>query len=289
MRTRIALAAAGAAILLGVAGYLAYQAALVPLALTEGRDLYVKGSPEFGEDAARLEVLLPAGRALEDFLAAQSGLPLIEQAPSGAWAGQLATGLQGSRHGRRWRITVRPGWRMHDGATLDATQVGQALGPKVAKLGGEARVVDPATLDLRFPVRPVDLPSQLSRWRVPGTGPFLRQGTTLTRFEAFSYGKAGIAGLTVVTDPACMESRAWAEGLTSARWAWAVFPGTIAPEDMAKVRLAPYDEFHLKGGAVWFLSRRMRRLRPDASDWTRTRLFGVWKGAMDLPFDPLGL
>jgi len=40
---------------------------------------------------------------------------------------------------------------------------------------------------------------------------------------------------------------------------------------------------------VWFLSRRMRRLRPDPEDWTRTRLFGAWKGAMDLPYDPLGM
>jgi hypothetical protein len=45
----------------------------------------------------------------------------------------------------------------------------------------------------------------------------------------------------------------------------------------------------MKDGSVWFLSRRMRRLRPEAADWTRTRLFGVWKGSMDLPYDPLGL
>jgi hypothetical protein len=77
--------------------------------------------------------------------------------------------------------------------------------------------------------------------------------------------------------------------LASGRWAFTVFPGHIAPDDMAKVRLAPYDELRMKDGTVWFLSRRMRRLRPDAQDWTHTRLFGVWKGAMDLSYDPLGL
>jgi hypothetical protein len=86
-----------------------------------------------------------------------------------------------------------------------------------------------------------------------------------------------------------MGSRAWAESLSSARWAWTVFPGKVTPEDMAKVRLAPYDEFRMKDGSVWFLSRRLRRLRPNTDDWTHTRLFGVWKGAMDLPYDPLGM
>jgi hypothetical protein len=124
---------------------------------------------------------------------------------------------------------------------------------------------------------------------VPGSGPFVRQGTSLVRFDGFIHGKAGVVGLTVDTEPTHRESRAWAEGLASARWAWAVFPGNILPEDMAKVRLAPYDEIHLKDGSVWFLSRRLRRLRPQAEDWTHTRLFGAWKGAMDLPYDPLGL
>jgi hypothetical protein len=90
-------------------------------------------------------------------------------------------------------------------------------------------------------------------------------------------------------DPALMESRAWAESLAAARWTWAVFPGKVEPDDMAKVRLAQYDEFRMKDGSVWFLSRRMRRLRPNTEDWTRTRFFGAWKGAMDLPYDPLGM
>ena len=150
-------------------------------------------------------------------------------------------------------------------------------------------VIDPATLELRFKARQAWLPGYLAKWRIPGSGPFVRQGNTLVRFDGFTHGRPGIAALTVVTDPAAMASQAWAEGLASGRWAWAVFPGNVAPEDMAKVRLAPYDEFRMKDGSVWFLSRRLRRLRPNTEDWTRTRLFGVWKAAMDLPYDPLGL
>ena len=289
MKARLALPIALVLVVLAVGGYLAYQNTLVPIPLLEGRDLYVKASPEFGEDAARLEVLMPAGPGLDALLAAQSELTLIEQSSTGAWVGQLASGLQVTRHGRRWRVTVRTGWPMQDGSTLDAPRVATALGPEVQRMGGATRVLDAATLEFQFKSRPEDALERLSRWRVPGTGPFLRQGNTLRRFDRFLYGRAGIAALTAVTDPALMESRAWAEGLTSARWAWTVFPGNVAPEDMAKVRLAPYDEFRMKDGSVWFLSRRLRRLRPNTDDWTRTRLFGVWKGAMDLPYDPLGL
>ena len=289
MKPRLAIATALLLSVLGVAGYLAYRAALVPIPLAEGRDLFVKAAPEYGEDAVQLEALMPAGQGLEAFLVAQSDLPLIEKAVDGAWAGQLASGIQASRHGRRWQITVRPGWRMQDGTILDAARIGTAIGGEVLRLAGEVRVIDATTLELRFKVGQPGLPDQLARWRVPGSGPFIRRGHTLTRFEGFLPGWTGLAGLTVITDPALMDSRAWAQGLVSARWAWAVFPGNIAPEDMAKVRLAPYDEFRMKDGSVWFISRRMRRLRPNVEDWTRTRLFGVWKGAMDLPYDPLGM
>ncbi|HEX7552343.1 MAG TPA: hypothetical protein VF378_02225 [Geothrix sp.] len=289
MKPRLAVAAVLLLAVLGVAGYLVFQDSLEPVPLSEGRDLYAKANPEFGEEAAHLEALMPAGPGLEAFLATQSELTLIERAPEGAWAGQLADRLQASRHGRRWRISVRPGWRMQDGSTLGAARIAVALQPEVAQLGGEMHVIDPATLELRFKARQAWLPGYLAKWRIPGSGPFVRQGNTLVRFDGFTYGRPGIAGLTVITDAAAMESRAWAEGLASGRWAWAVFPGNVAPEDMAKVRLAPYDEFRMKDGGVWFLSRRLRRLRPNVEDWTRTRLFGVWKGAMDLPYDPLGL
>lgn len=289
MNLRLAVAAGLLLSLIGVAGYVAYQDTLVPVPLSEAKDLYVKASPEFGQEAAQLEALMPAGPGLEAFLAAQSDLTLLEKAPGGAWAGQLASGLSGSRHGRRWRIRVQSPWRMQDGSMLDAVKVAAALGPEVAGLGGEVRTVDPMTLELRFKVQQEALPERLAQWRVPGTGPFIRQGATLIRFDGFTYGKAGVARLTVATDPALMESRAWAQGLVSGRWAWAAFPGGIAPEDMAKARLASYDEIRLKDGGIWFLSRRLRRFRPAGDDWTRTRLFGAWKGAMDLPYDPLGM
>ena len=289
MKPRLLLATGVLLAALGVTGWLFYQDTLIPIPLAEGRDLYVKANPEFGEDAVQLEALLPAGQGLEAFLAAQSDLTLIDKAPGGEWVGVLAAGLQASRHGRRWRIAVRPEWRMQDGALLDAARIGVVLGPEILRLGGEVRVIDAATLDLGFKARQDDLPSQLARWRVPGTGPFNRNGNALTRFDRFPYGRTGVAGLRVATDPALMESRAFVGGLASGRWAWALFPGTILPEDMAKVRLAPYDEFRMKDGSVWFLSRRLRRFRPNAEDWTRTRLFGAWKGAMDLPYDPLGM
>ena len=289
MKTRLLIALALLLALVGGAGYWVYRDTLVPVPLAEGVDLYVKASPEFGEDETRLEALLPAGPEVEAFLANQSDLTLLQPAPGGAWVGQLVSGLQASRHGLRWRLTLQPGWRMQNGATLDAAEVKLALRDSVAGLGGDVRIIDASTVDLRFKDRPENLMKDLAHWRVPGTGPFIRKGFTLSRFDGFIRGKAGVAGLTVFTDPGLMEGHAWAEGLASGRWAWAAFPERIAAFDMVKARLVAYDEIHLKDGSVWFLSRRMRRLRPQPEDWTRTRLFGVWKGGTDLPYDPLGL
>lgn len=289
MRKGPVLGSALLLVALAVAGFLLYREGLVPVPLADGRSSFVPASPEYGEDDAQLQALMPAGPGLEAFLARQSDLALIEPVPGGGWAGVLASGLQVSRHGRRWRVQVRPGWRMQDGALLDAAKAGAALAGEVTRLGGEIRPVDAMTLDLRFKARPDGFPDRLAQWRVPGTGPFRREGHTLTRHEGFTPGRAGFARLEIVSDATQMESRAWAEGLAAGRWAWAVFPGRVTPEDMAKVRLAPYDELRMKDGSVWFLSRRMRRLRPAADDWTRTRLFGVWRGAMDLPYDPLGM
>lgn len=271
------------------AGYMIYQDSMVPIPLAEGAELFVKANPEYGEEGRRLEALLPSGPGVEQFLANQSDLTLLQPKGEGAWAGQLLSGLQGSRHGRRWRLRVRSGWRLQDGATLNAGRLAMAVQTELAGLGGEARVVDGTTLELLFRQGQKDLPAKLAQWRVPGSGPFIRKGLTLSRFDGFVYGRAGVAGLTMATDPALLESHAWAEGLTSGRWAFTAFPGHMEPEDMAKVRLAGYDELRMKDGSVWFLSRRMRRLRPDAEDWTRTRLFGVWKGSSDLPYDPLGM
>ena len=289
MKVRLGLSIALALLAVSGVGYVAFQNTLMPIPLIDGRELYVPANPEFDEAGAHLGVLMPVGPGLEAFLANQSDLTLIEKTASGAWAGQLISGFQVSRHGRRWQITLRPAWRMQDGASLDATRVAMALGPEVKGMGGELRVIDPMVLECRFRTRPEDPPGCLARWRVPGSGPFIRQGQTLTRFDGFIFGKAGLAGLSVSTDPALLESHAWATGLATGRWAWTVFPGRVTPEDMAKVRMASYDERPMKDGTVWFLSRRLRRLRPSAEDWTRTRLFGTWKGAMDLPYDPLGL
>ena len=287
-KSLIALAVLLAAAL-GIGGYFFYQDGLVVVPLAERLMLFVPGRPEFGEDQARIEALMLPGARTEAFLTRQAALTVLEEQPGGVFSGQLVTALEASRHGRRWRLTVVQDWRLQDGSQLNAAKLASSLGPRVLPLGGECQVVDAMTLDLRFKVRPQGMPGLLSQWPVAGSGPFLRQGGVLTRFDGFTSGKAGFAAVEVRTDPALLESRGWADGLASARWAWAVFPGQVAPEDMARVRLAPYDELRMKDGSVWFLSRRLRRLRPDQEDWTRTRLFGAWKGSMDLPYDPLGM
>lgn len=286
MKGRILLAAASAALVAGLVGYLLYQDALVPVPLAPGQALFEPADPEFGEDEVVLEALMPASDKLQAFLLAQSDLSLLEPGPGGAWTGQLLSGLQGARHGRRWHLTLRPGWRLQGGGILEAGGLARVLAEDLARAGGKARVIDGGTLELRFQARQEDLPGLLSRWRVPGSGPFRREGPMLIRFEGFSGGRSGVAGLRVATDPALLEGRSWAEGLVAGRWAWAAFPGGVAPEDMARVRLAPYDEVRMKDGSVWFLSRRLRRFRPSSGDWTRSRLFGAWKGAMDLPYEP---
>lgn len=289
MRPRLILIAALALGLLGAAGWWLYQDGLVPVPLADGAELFLPARPEFGEDQARVEAVLPPGERTEAFLARQSALPLVRSDPSGGWTGVLAKDLAVSRHGRRLRCHLRPGWRLQQGGVLDASSLQAFWAPMAEKMGFQTKVVDASTLEIRFRERSADAPTWLSRWLIPGTGPFIQQGTTLTRFDGFIHGRAGLAEIRILTDPELRESRAWADGLASARWAWAVFPGQVTPEDMARVRLAPYDEIRMKDGSVWFLSRRMRRLRPEVEDWTRTRLFGIWKGAMDLPYDPLGM
>lgn len=273
----------------GIGGYFFYQNGLVPVTLAEGVDLFVPAKPEYGEDQASVEVVMRAGDRTEAFLARQSALPLVRSNPSGGWNGVLARELAISRHGRRLRCQLRPGWRLQRGGDLDAARLIAFWAPMEEKMGFQARALDTATVEVRFGERPANVAAWLSQWLIPETGPFIQQGTTLTRFNGFIHGRAGIAEIRILTDSALLESRAWADGLASARWAWAVFPGQVAPEDMARVRLAPYDELRMEDGSVWFLSRRLRRLRPDQEDWTRTRLFGAWKGSMDLPYDPLGM
>ena len=106
--------------------YWLHQNTLVPVPLLDGRSLFAKANPEYGEDAALLEALLPVGPGLEAFLATQSDLSLLEKAPSGEWAGQLVSELEISRHGRRWRITLKRDWPLQDGSNLDATRVAKS-------------------------------------------------------------------------------------------------------------------------------------------------------------------
>ena len=270
-----------ASLLLAIGGYLAYENGLVPVPLVSDAPLYVSAAPDPGEDQAVLEALVPAGSALDTFLANQSDLTLLARTPHGALAGQLVSSLQRSRNGKRWRLTFRP-VRLQDGGTLDAARAQAALAPELAAAGASVREVTPASLDLRFRARRVDVPDLLLRWRLPGSGPFIRQGLALTRFNGFVQGRAGIAGLRVDTDPALMESHAWAEGILAGRWAWAAYPGGVDPDDMARVRLAPYDEVHLTDGSVWFVSQKLRRFWPDRVPWPETRLFGTWRGDMNL-------
>jgi len=288
MKLRLALAAL-LLLALGAGAWLVWQNGLEPVPLTDGRSLFVPAAPEFQEDLARVEALLPPGPGAEALLVAQSDLPLLERGPNGSFAGLLVAEAFVSRHGRRWRLFLRPGWRLQDGSTLDTARVLAAVAPQAALLGGEGRALDAATVEFRFKAQPAGLPEGFLHWRVPGSGPFVRRGATLTRFDGFTLGRAGLAAVTVVTDPALLQSASWAAGLSSRRWAWAAYPGAVAPEDMARARPAPYDELRLQDGSVWFLSRRLRRLRPDPADWTRTRLFGAWQGSLDLPYDPLGL
>ena len=267
----------------GIAGYLAWQNTFVPVALAPDAALYVAPMPEFGEDQAVLNVQMPAGPDLDTFLANQSDLTILTRDREGALVGQLAEGLQRTRHDRRWRVTFKEGVHLQDGTVLDASRAQRVLAGALQAEGAQARVLDSRTLELRFTHRVEDVPERLTRWRIPGSGPFARQGTTLMRFNGFMHGRAGLAGLRVDTDPAQAESRPWADGIVSGRWAWAVFPGRVAPEDMARVRLTAYDEVHLQGGQVWFVSQRLRRFHPDQGPWPENRLFGVWQGSMNLP------
>jgi hypothetical protein len=168
------------------------------------------------------------------------------------------------------------------------------------KAEARAKLVDDRTFDLDFKA-PWDLLRRLSApdallltgsgVHAVGSGPFRLApmdggDAALVRFDGFRHGNAGIASLRLPEDAALVEGHRWAQDILARRYAWAVFPGSVPPDDMAAVRNAPYDQIRLKDGAVWFISRRMRRFHPDAADWTDTPLFGAWQADMDLPYDP---
>lgn len=287
----------------GAAGFWWSRNRLLPVPLASDAPLFVAPNPDPGQEQAKLEMLLPPGPGFHAFVLRQVGEPLLAPSGDGGWTGLLAESLWESPNHRHWRVRLRQAVRLHDGHLLDARWALAALrhmpeGP--FESGAQASVVDDRTFDLDFK-EPWDLLHQLSSpdavimvgsgLHAIGSGPF-RLATSddgefyLARFDGFRHGNAAIAELRLPEDPACMEGHRWAQDLLSGRYALAVFPGSVPPEDMAKVRNAPYDQLRLKDGSVWFISRRMRRLHPDATDWTRTPLFGAWQADMDLAYDP---
>ena len=277
---------------------------LVPVPLGADASLFVAPDPDPGQEQAKLEILLPPGPGAHAFLLRQVGEPLIAPSGDGGWTGLLAEELWASPNRRHWRVRLRQAVRLHDGRLLEARWALAALhrmadGPFPA--GARSTVVDDRTFDLDFK-EPWDLLRHLSDpdavlltgsgSHAIGSGPFRlvvlpeNGETCLARFDGFRHGNAGIAEIRLPDDPALREGHRWASDLVAGRYAWAVFPGSVPPDDMARVRNAPYDQLRLKDGSVWFISRRMRRLHPDPADWTRTALFGAWQADMDLPYDP---
>ncbi len=287
------LALACAALLgLGAGGWWLWQEGLEPLPLAPEGDLWEKANPEGDQDQARVEILLPEGPKAQAFLRAQALEPLLEKGEAG-WTGLLAEAAWRSRHAKRWRFKLRPGLRFQDGRPLDAAVLAvsfQAWAPAALKADlREARAVD-GVAEFRFRHAQPGAAEALAAAPVRdaltglGTGPFRlsTDGRSLERADFFRHGRSGLAALQWVSDPAALAGQAWAEALVAKRWAFAIFPGSVPGEAMAAVRLAPYDEVRLSDGTVWFVSRRLRRFRPEASDWTRTRLFGVWRADYEL-------
>ena len=288
---------------LGGAGYWWDRNHLVPVPLASDDALFTPANPDPGQNQAKLELLLPQGPGLHAFVLRQVGEPLFLPGPGDGWTGLLAESLWASPNHRHWRVRLRQAVRLHDGHLMDARWALTALhrleeGPFQA--GAKASIADDRTFDLDFHapwelMRTLAQPSAVllsgSGLHAVGTGPFKLMTTPdgdffLARFEGFRHGDAAIAELHMPEDPSLMEGHAWAQALVSRRYAWAVFPGNVPPDDMAAVRNAPYDPVRVKDGTVWFISRRMRRLHPDLSDWTRTSFYGVWQADMDLPYDP---
>ena len=295
---------AGALLVLaaGGGGYWWSRNHLVEVPLASDESLFTRANPDPGQDQAKLEILLPQGPGLHAFVLTQIGEPLIQPAGDG-WTGLLAESLWASPNHRHWRVRLRQAVRLHDGKLMDARWALQALhrfedGPFQA--GASASLVDDRTFDLDFKapwefLRKLGEPSAVmltgTGFHAVGTGPFKLATAAdgdvfLARFDGYRHGNAGIAEIHLPSDTALLEGHRWAQDMAARRYAWSVFPGAVQPDDMSAVRLAPYDQVRVQDGTVWFVSRRMRRLHPDASDWTRTSLFGAWQGDMDLPYDP---
>lgn len=287
----------------GAAGFWWSRNRLLPVPLASDGELFVAPNPDPGQDQAKLEMLVPSGPGLHAFILRQVGEPLLAPASGGGWTGLLAESLWESPNHRHWRIRLRQAVRLHDGHLMDARWVLAALrrmpeGPFQA--GAQASLVDDRTFDLDFKapwelLRHLATPDAVilagSGSHAVGSGPF-RLATSdagevyLARFDGFRHGNAGIAEVHLPEDSGLLEGHRWAQDILARRYALAVFPGSVPPEDMAKVRSAPYDQLRMKDGSVWFISKRMRRLHPDPLDWTRTALYGAWQADLDLDYDP---
>ncbi len=276
---------------------------LLPVPLASDASLFVAPNPDPGQNQASLQLLLPSGPGLHAFVIHQVGEPLFVSSADGGWTGMLAEAAWASPNHRHWRVRLRQAVRLHDGHLLEPRWALAALrhmseGPFQA--GAKGTVVDDRTFDLDFP-EPWEALQRLSSPgavlltgsgpHAIGSGPF-RLATTpggdtyLARFDGYRHGNAAIAEVHTPEDPALLEGHRWATDIVAGRYALAVYPGSVPPDDMAKVRSASYDQLRMKDGSIWFISRRMRRLHPDLTDWTRTALFGAWQADMDLPYDP---
>ncbi len=272
----------------------------IPLAAEE--DYYEPSDPGYGRDEVTLEVLLPEGPKLQAFLRRQVGETLIGKSMDGKLVGLVADHVSGSENLRHWRIHLKAGLQRHDGATADAAWLMEALRSMPSSPFGGAdpatgKVKDPLTLDLDFK-EGQDLQKLLlndqsllitgSGNHAVGTGPFQfapEGGMTLVRNMAFRSGKAGFTALKVDTDPALMESGAWATAMAANRYAWSIFPSQVQAEDMVRVRTLPYQEIRYRDGSVLFVNTRLRRFRTDRRDWSKVRLYSLWVGDLNMALE----
>ena len=277
---------------LGALGWWLWQEQLELLPLAPEADLWEKPNPEGEQDMAQLEILLAASPGAQALLRNQCYEPLLEQ-NEGRWTGILAEAAWHSRHEKRWRFKPRPGLRFQDGRALDAAALVAtfpAWAPAELRADLKKSQVVDGMAEFRFqhaqPMAPQAFASAAVKDALTGlgTGPYRLSpdGTTLERSDFFRHGRAGFQSLKLITDPAAMEGSAWAASLIAKRWAIAQYPGKVPGEAMAQVRLGAYDDERMADGSVWFISRRLRRLRPVKADWAHTRLFGVWRADYEL-------